>query len=147
MLTHVNSSRTLFDLCWFVLTCVGLLLTRVGLVDSCWLVSDSCWFVLNRVRLVLIRVDSCWYSCIRMDLIQITRTFELFYAFSGSIFWTFLNFFNTFSYLFHNYDVTSLENIHSITFWKYVKKLLKSQHVVLKACKHVTFYKAFIKLS
>ena len=28
----------------------------------------------------------------------------------------FLNFFNTFSYLFHNYDVTSLENIHSITF-------------------------------
>ena len=31
----------------------------------------------------------------------ITRTFELF---------------KTFSYLFHNYDVTSLENIHSITF-------------------------------
>ena len=28
----------------------------------------------------------------------------------------FLNFFNTFSYLFHNYDVTNLENIHSITF-------------------------------
>ena len=27
-----------------------------------------------------------------------------------------LNFSNTFSYLFHNYDVTSLENIHSITF-------------------------------
>ena len=25
----------------------------------------------------------------------------------------FLNFCNTFSYLFHNYDVTSLENIHS----------------------------------
>ena len=32
--------------------------------------------------------------------------------------WTFLNFFNTFSYLFHDYDVTSLWNIHSITFWK-----------------------------
>ena len=32
---------------------------------------------------------------------KITRTFELF---------------KTFSYLFHNYDVTSLENIHSITF-------------------------------
>ena len=28
----------------------------------------------------------------------------------------FLNFFSIFSYLFHNYDVTSLENIHSITF-------------------------------
>ena len=27
-----------------------------------------------------------------------------------------LNFSNTFSYLVHNYDVTSLENIHSITF-------------------------------
>ena len=26
------------------------------------------------------------------------------------------NFSNTFSYLFHNYDITSLENIHSITF-------------------------------
>ena len=29
------------------------------------------------------------------------------------------NFSDTFSYLFHKYDVTSLENIHSITFWKY----------------------------
>ena len=28
----------------------------------------------------------------------------------------FLNFFIIFSYLFHNYDATSLENIHSITF-------------------------------
>ena len=27
-----------------------------------------------------------------------------------------LNFSNTFSYLFYNYDVTILENIHSITF-------------------------------
>ena len=27
-----------------------------------------------------------------------------------------LNFLNTFLYLFHSYDVTSLENIHSITF-------------------------------
>ena len=27
-----------------------------------------------------------------------------------------LNFYNTISYLFYNYDVTSLENIHSITF-------------------------------
>ena len=32
-----------------------------------------------------------------------------------------LNFSNTFSYLFHNCDVTSLENINSITFWKYAK--------------------------
>ena len=34
----------------------------------------------------------------------------------------FLNFFNTFQYLFHNYDVTSLENILSITFWKCAKR-------------------------
>ena len=32
-----------------------------------------------------------------------------------------LNFSNTFSYLFDNYDITSLENIHSITFWNYAK--------------------------
>ena len=32
-----------------------------------------------------------------------------------------LNFSNTFSYLFHNYDVTSLENIRSIRFWKYAR--------------------------
>ena len=37
-------------------------------------------------------------------------------------FMIFLNFFNTFSYLFRNYDVTSLENIHLITFWKYAKR-------------------------
>ena len=85
------------DLCWLMLTHLGHFLTCV---DSCWLVSDSCWlvldscrtsvdscwFVLTRVRLVLIRVDSCqthvdscWlvsdsclfvlYSCIRIDLI------------------------------------------------------------------------------
>ena len=28
---------------------------------------------------------------------------------------------NTFSHLFHNHDVTSLENIHPITFRKYTK--------------------------
>ena len=28
----------------------------------------------------------------------------------------YLNLCNTFLYLFHNYDITSLENIHSITF-------------------------------
>ena len=33
-----------------------------------------------------------------------------------------LNFSDTFSYLFHNYDVTSLENIPSVTFWKYAKR-------------------------
>ena len=32
-----------------------------------------------------------------------------------------LNFSNKFSYLFHIHDVTSLENIDSITFWKYAK--------------------------
>ena len=30
---------------------------------------------------------------------------------------------------------------------KVCKALFKSQHVLLNACKHVTFYKAFIKLS
>ena len=33
-----------------------------------------------------------------------------------------LNFSNKFSYLFHIYDVTSLENINSITFSKYAKR-------------------------
>ena len=32
-------------------------------VDSCWPVSGSCWFALNRV-------DSCWDSCIRIDLLN-----------------------------------------------------------------------------
>ena len=32
-----------------------------------------------------------------------------------------LNFSNTLSYLFHNYDFTILENIHSIIFGKYAK--------------------------
>ena len=56
-----------------------------------------------------------------------------------------LNFSNTFSYLFHNYDVTSLENI--------IQSHFESMQsiVLLKACKHLTllssFYKAFIKLS
>ena len=33
---------------------------------------------------------------------------------------------NTFSYLFHNHDVTSLENIHPITFRKYTKHPISS---------------------
>ena len=41
---------------------------------------------------------------------------------------------STFSYLFHNHDVTSLENIHPITFRKYTKHpnlsiVKKNQHV------------------
>ena len=35
-----------------------------------------------------------------------------------------LNFSNTFSYLIHNYDVTSLENIHSITLAVFMLRLL-----------------------
>ena len=70
VLTCIDSSWLVSDSCWFVLTCVGLMLIRVdscvGLVlicvDSCWLVSDSFWPV-------LIRVELCWYSCIRIDLI------------------------------------------------------------------------------
>ena len=43
-----------------------------------------------------------------------------------------LNFSNTFSYLFHNYDVTSLENI--------IQSHFESMQsiVLLKACKHLT---------
>ena len=52
-----------------MLTRVGLVLIRVDScqtrVDLCWLVSDSCWFVLTRG-------DLCWYSCIRIDLINKT---------------------------------------------------------------------------
>ena len=36
-----------------------------------------------------------------------------------------LHFPNTFSYLFHNYDITNLKNIHPITFRKYAKHLVK----------------------
>ena len=55
------------DSCWFVLTCVWLVLTRVGLV---LIPVDSCWLVLNCVYL-------CWYSCIRIDLINILRLFDV----------------------------------------------------------------------
>ena len=76
------------DSCWFVLTRVGLVLTRVRLVltrvglvlTRVRLVLTRVGLVLTRVRLVLIRVDSCWfvltrvdlcwYSCIRIDLIK-----------------------------------------------------------------------------
>ena len=42
-----------------------------------------------------------------------------------------------FSYLFHNYDVTSLVSFNHIL--EVSKALLKNEHVLLKACKHVTF--------
>ena len=73
---------------WLVLTCVGLVLIRVGscltsvdlcrirligvdscqtrvdscqtFVDLCWLVLDSCWFVRHSCWFLLTRVDSCW---------------------------------------------------------------------------------------
>ena len=45
-----------------------------------------------------------------------------------------IHFPNTFSYLFHTYDITSLGNIHPITCWKYTK------HPI------IAFYKAFVKL-
>ena len=43
-----------------------------------------------------------------------------------------LNFSNTFSYLFHNYDVTSLENIQS--HFESMQSVVKNEHVLLKAC-------------
>ena len=39
-------------------------------MDSCWFVLTRVGLVLARVRFVLIRVYSCWYSCIRKDLIK-----------------------------------------------------------------------------
>ena len=46
-----------------------------------------------------------------------------------------LHFSSTFSYVFCNYDVTSVENIHLVTFRKYtrepIKVMLKNQHVFL----------------
>ena len=53
----------MLHLCWFMLTCVGLLLLCVDScstgVDLCWLVVGSCWFVLTCVGLVVIQVHSC----------------------------------------------------------------------------------------
>ena len=58
------------------------MLIRVDLcrtcVDSCWLVSDSYWFVLTRV-------DLCWYSCIRIDLIAFKHLVTMDWM---NIFWT-----------------------------------------------------------
>ena len=36
-----------------------------------------------------------------------------------------LNFSATFSYMFHNYDVTSLENIHSVTVFESMQSAVK----------------------
>ena len=50
------------------------MLTRVGLalirVDSCWTRVDSCRTGVDSCLLVLIHVDLCWHSCIRIDLIE-----------------------------------------------------------------------------
>ena len=43
-----------------------------------------------------------------------------------------LNFSNIFSYLFHNYDATSLENIQS--YFESMQGVVKNEHVLLKAC-------------
>ena len=50
----------------------------------------------------------------------------------------------------HNYDVTSLKNIHPITFSKCTKQpikelLKKKQHVLLITCENVTSFRAFVK--
>ena len=66
-------SRPVLDSFCFELTRVGVVLTRVDScrtrVDSCWTRVDLCWLVSDLCWPVLIRVDSCWYSCIRRDLI------------------------------------------------------------------------------
>ena len=50
--------------------------------------------------------------------------FRLLFTFAAHKLQKHLNFSfsNTFSSLFRNYDVTSLENIHSVIFWKYSKR-------------------------
>ena len=50
----------------------------------------------------------------------------------------------------HNYEVTSLKNIHPITFSKCTEQpikvlLKKKQHVFLITCENVTFFKAFVR--
>ena len=50
----------------------------------------------------------------------------------------------TLSFLFHNHDITSLENIHPITFRKYTKHPIKYCQKKINMCEHATF---FIKLS
>ena len=49
-----------------------------------------------------------------------------------------LHFPNTYSYLFHSYDITSLGNIHLITFWKYTKHPIKVS-LKISACSFNSF--------
>ena len=50
------------------------MLTRVGLVlihvDSCLTGVDSCWTRVDSCSFVLIRVDLCWRSCFKIDVIH-----------------------------------------------------------------------------
>ena len=62
-LTHADLFRACVDSCWFVLIHVALVLTCF---DSCWTRAHSC----------RTSVDLCWYSCIRIDLIQIEAAFK-----------------------------------------------------------------------
>ena len=66
---------------------VGLCRNRVRLVlicvDSCWTRVDSFWFVSDLCWLVLTCVDLCWYLCIRNTwswVVHITRDFIICYS-------------------------------------------------------------------
>ena len=56
-----------------------------------------------------------------------------------------LHFSITFPYFFHGFHITSLGNIHPITFWKYTNHPIKVS-LKISTCKHATFLKAFVKL-
>ena len=58
-----------------MLTRVGLVLTRVRLVLTR---ARLVLTVLDSRLFVLTRVDLCWYSCIRIDLIVINKVIILF---------------------------------------------------------------------
>ena len=48
--------------------------------------------------------------------------------------WSDLHFPNTFSFFFVSYDITSLENIHPIAFWKYTKHPTNQSVVKITKC-------------
>ena len=51
-----------------------------------------------------------------------------------------LNFPDTFSYFFHNYDITRLGNVHPITFWKYTKHPIQVS-LKISTCSFWFFFK------
>ena len=62
----------------------------------------------------------------RIQILLRRSKIELTEVISSVVTWSVhLHFPNTFLYLFHNYDITNLENIYPITFSKYAKDPIK----------------------